>query len=204
MPEYFLYHIGACNPPTDAGRFPLSDRFLRHSPLMFVDYPGRESLRHIYGTLMVGTLKLVPPCKDMATNLANAMVQFWVESAKHFTTDMQPHYLYSPRELTRWKVAILEAIHGEGGDNLSPLEMTRLYLHEAGRIFIDRLVNLDERAWSNEQLDNIAREYLSAGDRELKRPIFFSKALFTITTFRLLMLIILKSFCVFFGLPQVF
>jgi dynein heavy chain 1 len=35
--------VGACNPPTDIGRSILSDRFLRHVPLLLVDYPGRES-----------------------------------------------------------------------------------------------------------------------------------------------------------------
>jgi dynein heavy chain 1 len=28
--------VGACNPPTDAGRVRLTPRFLRHTPLMFV------------------------------------------------------------------------------------------------------------------------------------------------------------------------
>ncbi|KAJ1671118.1 dynein heavy chain, partial [Spiromyces aspiralis] len=31
--------VGACNPPTDPGRVPLSHRFLRHAPLVMVDYP---------------------------------------------------------------------------------------------------------------------------------------------------------------------
>lgn len=38
-----MQFIGACNPPTDVGRSILSDRFLRHAPLILVDYPGRES-----------------------------------------------------------------------------------------------------------------------------------------------------------------
>ena len=40
-----IQFVGACNPPTDAGRHPLSARFLRHTPLIFVDFPGPESLR---------------------------------------------------------------------------------------------------------------------------------------------------------------
>ena len=96
----------------------------------------------------------------MAIPLANAMVQFWVESAKKFTTDMQPHYLYSPRELTRWKIAVQEAFAGHGGDTFTPTELTRLYIHEGLRIFCDRLVNLDEREWTNNAIDQIAREYL--------------------------------------------
>ena len=52
--------VGACNPPTDAGRVRLSPRFLRHTPLMFVDFPAIPSLRQIYGTFNRALLKLVP------------------------------------------------------------------------------------------------------------------------------------------------
>lgn len=40
-----IQFVGACNPPTDVGRKPLSPRFLRHTPLILVDFPGPESLR---------------------------------------------------------------------------------------------------------------------------------------------------------------
>jgi dynein heavy chain 1 len=40
--------VGACNPPADAGRVTLSPRFLRHAPLLLVDYPTEASLRQIY------------------------------------------------------------------------------------------------------------------------------------------------------------
>lgn len=36
-----IQFVGACNPPTDAGRVALSQRFLRHSPLLLVDFPER-------------------------------------------------------------------------------------------------------------------------------------------------------------------
>jgi dynein heavy chain 1 len=34
-----IQFVGACNPPTDAGRVELSSRFLRHVPLLLVDFP---------------------------------------------------------------------------------------------------------------------------------------------------------------------
>jgi len=64
------------------------------------------------------------------------MVEFYTESQKHFTSDNQPHYIYSPRELTRWKYAINEAI--ETIDTLE--DLVRLWAHEAMRLFQDRLV----------------------------------------------------------------
>ncbi|CAF4162552.1 unnamed protein product, partial [Adineta steineri] len=45
-----IQFVGACNPPTDPGRKPLIHRFLRHCPLVYVDYPGEISLKQIYGS----------------------------------------------------------------------------------------------------------------------------------------------------------
>ena len=36
--------VGACNPPTDPGRKPMTNRFLRHVPVIYVDYPGRYTI----------------------------------------------------------------------------------------------------------------------------------------------------------------
>merc|ERR550532_1598418 len=74
--------LGACNPPTDPGRHPMSDRFLRHVPVIWVDYPGPDSLKQIYGTFNRGMLKLQPQLsKDMADAMTNVMVGFWRENA---------------------------------------------------------------------------------------------------------------------------
>lgn len=55
---------------------------------------------------------------------------------ERFTQDTQPHYIYSPREMTRWVRGIFEA--------LRPLEslpvegLIRIWAHEALRLFQDR------------------------------------------------------------------
>ena len=55
--------VGACNPPTDPGRKPLAHRFLRHVPVIYVDYPGETSLKQIYGTFCrYDNAKNVPGC----------------------------------------------------------------------------------------------------------------------------------------------
>jgi dynein heavy chain 1, cytosolic len=75
-----IQFVGACNPPQDAGRHPLSDRFLRHAPLIFVDFPGPASLTQIYGTFNKGMLKRVPQLRQYADSLTKAMVEFYTES----------------------------------------------------------------------------------------------------------------------------
>lgn len=144
-----IQFVGACNPPTDPGRIPLTHRFLRHAPVLFVDFPSVESLHQIYGNVpsnrlfpkkndlwivfsfslshiknhfTIGTfnralLKMVPALSSYAQPLTAAMVEFYTESQKHFTPDMQSHYIYSPRELSRWVRALHEALQQWEGIN---------------------------------------------------------------------------------------
>ena len=131
-----IMFVGACNPPTDSGRQVMSDRFLRHAPLIFVDFPGPDSLKQIYGTFNRAMLKRVPALRSCADPLTEAMVDFYTQSQKHFTADMQAHYIYSPRELTRWKYAINEALE----PCEEPEDLVRLMVHEGLRLFEDRMV----------------------------------------------------------------
>jgi dynein heavy chain 1 len=88
-----IQFIGACNPPTDAGRVPLSPRFLRYCPLLFVDFPAVPSLKQIYGTFNRALLKLVPSLRAQAQPLTDAMIEVYTASQQKFTPDMQPQYV---------------------------------------------------------------------------------------------------------------
>lgn len=52
-----IQFVGACYPPTDAGRVEMSSRFLHHASLLFVDFPSRDSLTQIYQTFNGGMMK---------------------------------------------------------------------------------------------------------------------------------------------------
>lgn len=169
-----IQFVGACNPPTDIGRKPLNPRFLRHCPLILVDFPGFDSLKQIFGTFNKAMLKRSVTLRQQAEYLTNAMVEFYTESQKHFTADIQPHYIYSPRELTRWKFAINEAI-----DTIDTVDdLVRLWAHEALRLFEDRLVLDDEKQWCEKLIDEVAlRNFPGMKDTALERPILFSNYL---------------------------
>ena len=55
---------------------------------------------------------------------------------ENFTQDMQPHYIYSPREMTRWVRGIHEAL--KPLESLSVEGLVRIWAHEALRLFQDR------------------------------------------------------------------
>jgi len=89
------------------------------------------------------------------------MVEFYLMSQERFTVEMQPHYYYSPSEMMRWVRGICEAIRPL--DSLSIDDLVRLYAHEALRLFQDRLVNNDERKWTDENIDVTAMKHFING-----------------------------------------
>lgn len=169
-----IQFVGACNPPTDVGRTPLGARFLRHAPLIMVDYPGELSLQQIYGTFNDAVLKIISSLRGHAAALTKSMVQLYLESQARFTLKIQPHYIYSPRELTRWVRGVYEAIR--------PLEyltlegLIRIWAHEALRLFQDRLVTEEERKWTEEAIHRIAMQNFPGLDESvaLGGPLLYS------------------------------
>ncbi|KAH3668236.1 hypothetical protein OGAPHI_001990 [Ogataea philodendri] len=164
--------VGACNPPTDPGRNALSSRFLRHSSVIMVDYPGEHSLTQIYSTFNSALLKCVPDLRGYVQPLTNSMIQVYNSSRTHFTT--RAHYIYSPRELTRWVRGIYEAVRASSHLNLE--QLIRLWAHEALRLFLDRLVDQDEREWTVKLIESVASKNFPHLDLEttLKQPILYS------------------------------
>lgn len=148
-----IQFVGACNPSTDPGRSPLSDRFLRHVTLIMVDYPGEKSLEQIYGTVNAGLMKCAPDLRGFTSSLTNAMMSVYHANKNHFT-HLRSHYVYSPRELTRWSKGIYGPLKETEYRDLSKL--LRLWYHEGLRLFCDRLVEEDERLWSRQKFEEIA------------------------------------------------
>jgi dynein heavy chain 1 len=169
-----IQFVGACNPPTDAGRTPMALRFLRHAPLVMVDYPGELSLLQIYGTFNSAVLKIIPSLRGYSEALTKAMVQLYAESQKRFTAEIQPHYVYSPRELTRWVRGVYEAIRPL--ETLTVEGLVRIWAHEALRLFQDRLIAEDERQWTDECVHRVALEHFPTINEQqaLGGPILFS------------------------------
>lgn len=167
-----IQFAGACNPPTDAGRHPMSDRFLRCAPILFVDFPGSDSLKKIYGSF---NRAIFNSNKSIVEPLTNAMVEFYLASQKQFTVDMQPHYIYSPRELTRWKIAIHEALKSLEIQT-DTIQVCRLAFHEAQRIFEDRLVDPEHKEWTKKTLVETFIKYFPqlTKDEFLSTPILYT------------------------------
>ena len=174
--------VGACNPPTDPGRVPLSARFLRWAPVLLVDFPSPESLLTIYTTYCRAILAWNERLSgQVATRLAAAMVKMYRVSQAKFTPIQQPHYLYSPRELSRWSRALYEGIltwDDAAKRQLTVSQLVRLALHEGLRVFSDRLVSIEEQEWTDGTIDDCFREHFQEVDSHAyDRPLLFSTLL---------------------------
>ena len=146
-----IQFVGACNPPTDPGRVPLSNRFLRHAPVVLVDFPSEASLHQIYGTFVRALTRLLPgPLRAVAPRMTDAMIDWYVRAQKRFTPDIQDHYVFSPRELSRWVRSLHEAFREERNEEEMDLEeLVMLWAHEGLRLFSDRLAEESERLWTD-------------------------------------------------------
>lgn len=170
-----IQFVGACNPPEDAGRVEMSHRFLRHVPVLFVDFPAKDSLMQIYRTFNGGMMKLFPNLKGETDALTEAMVGFYLDNQARFKPEIQPQYFYSPRELSRWVRGIYEAtVNLDQG--LTREELVRIWAHEGLRLFADRLVEESDRQWCTDKIDDTARQWFAGVDYEtaLARPMFYS------------------------------
>jgi len=170
-----IQFIGACNPPEDAGRYHMSHRFMRHAPLLLVDFPSKVSLLQIYGTFCGGMMKLFPNLRGESEALTQAMVELYLEAQAKFTPEMQPQYFFSPRELSRWIRGIYEATVSLD-QGLTREELVRIWAHEATRLFCDRLVEEDEKKWCDDKIDEVAKKYFAGVNFEqaLARPMYYS------------------------------
>lgn len=169
-----IQFVGACNPPTDPGRVPLAHRFLANAPVLLVDFPAPQSLRQIYGTFCRGLVKMQPDVRGLAGPLTEAMVDLYLRNQEKFSPDQHPHYIYSPRELSRWMRALYEAMRPL--DSMNAEELVRLWAHEGLRLFNDRLVTQEEHDWCDAAINEVARAHFPSVDldKALQRPILFS------------------------------
>ncbi len=86
---------------------------------------------------------------------------------EHFTAEMQPHYIYSPREMTRWVKGVGSALNQL--EFCEPEMLVRIWAHEGLRLFSDRLVYDEERKWTSEHIDSVAEEHFGRVGIDVKR-----------------------------------
>ncbi|CCF59102.1 hypothetical protein KAFR_0G00690 [Kazachstania africana CBS 2517] len=135
--------VGACNPSTDLGRISLTNRFVRHTAVLYVDYPTLESLKYIYGAYFEAALCLLPQFKTLSKFFSEASVSLYVDCKESFKAASQIHYVFSPRDLTRLVRGFYA--HILDGSRQDLISLIKLWSYEIWRIFGDKLASQEER-----------------------------------------------------------
>ncbi|KAF4324411.1 hypothetical protein G195_002224 [Phytophthora kernoviae 00238/432] len=139
--------VASMNAATTVGRHPLSTRFTAIVKVAYVDYPSTEELAVVYSTFLEGifdsssTPNLPATWRDAGNRdrLAKSMVEVYDTVKTKFTVDDQRHYLFTPRDLTKWVFSLVRY-------DLEHEDVLDALAHEARRLFRDRLVDTEAKA----------------------------------------------------------
>uniref|UniRef100_A0A8B9NN00 Dynein axonemal heavy chain 17 n=1 Tax=Accipiter nisus TaxID=211598 RepID=A0A8B9NN00_9AVES len=133
----------ACMNPT-AGSFTIDSRLQRHFCVFAVSFPGQEALRAVYSTILAQHLDLqrmpLAVQKLQPQLVAAALALHQKVSSTFLPTAIKFHYLFNLRDLSN----IFQGLLFSTPECLkTPVDLVRLWLHEAERVYGDKLV--DER-----------------------------------------------------------
>uniref|UniRef100_A0A8D2PY76 Dynein axonemal heavy chain 12 n=1 Tax=Zosterops lateralis melanops TaxID=1220523 RepID=A0A8D2PY76_ZOSLA len=149
--------LAAMGPP-GGGRNPVTPRFLRHFNICTINSFSDETMIRIFSTVVTLYLRINEFPPDFST-IGNQIVTATLEvrAIKNLLpTPAKSHYTFNLRDFSR-------VINGCLLIKKSAVEnkhvMIRLFVHEVFRVFYDRLVEDDDRAWLFNLVKDIVKEH---------------------------------------------
>ncbi|XP_039715549.1 dynein axonemal heavy chain 17 isoform X1 [Pteropus medius] len=131
----------ACMNPT-SGSFTIDPRLQRHFCVFAVSFPGQEALTTIYSTILSQHLayRSAPMVVQKMSNqlVASALALHQKVTATFLPTAIKFHYIFNLRDLSN----IFQGLLFSTAEILrTPLDLVRLWLHEAERVYGDKMVD---------------------------------------------------------------
>jgi len=164
--------VGAMGPP-GGGRTFVTDRFLRHFSCVALTEADSGTLTHIFHTILDWHLeKLMFPqgVKDLGAGIVACTKHLYGKAVKSLLpTPAKSHYQFNLRDLAR----VIQGVMLLGPSSLPEDEgqgvrvYQRLFVHEALRVFCDRLVDDKDRQWLLDTLEEGLKEHLGTSMEEL-------------------------------------
>jgi dynein heavy chain 2 len=74
-----------------------------------------------------------------------------------FSQDAHSHYLFTPRDLTRWCLSLLRYDFSSIRNDATAENLLEIWTYEACRLFKDRLVGIDAQNKFDQLLDKILK-----------------------------------------------
>lgn len=95
-------------------------------------------------------------------SLAGSMIQVYDQVRQKFTVDDYSHYLFTPRDLTKWVLGFLRYDLTAGQDSNTSDHVLEVWAYEAHRLFRDRMVGQDNLNKFDNILMSVVRSEWSA------------------------------------------
>eukprot|EP00698_Gefionella_okellyi_P011840 TRINITY_DN3147_c1_g1_i1.p1 TRINITY_DN3147_c1_g1~~TRINITY_DN3147_c1_g1_i1.p1 ORF type:complete len:4456 (-),score=1211.74 TRINITY_DN3147_c1_g1_i1:43-11907(-) len=129
-----------------AGSFTINPRLLRHFAVLSVAFPKTDMLKSIYGPILMGHMtaqKFSSSISKVTESIINAALDFHNRIAATFVpTAVKFYYQFNLRELTNLFGGLLKA---RPQVIKSDIQMLKLFLHEAQRVYGDRISMGEDR-----------------------------------------------------------
>ena len=132
--------------PPGGGRSPLTPRFMRHFNVLSMPEASSETMKSIFGGILDGFLDIFPTeIRGMGNSAVNATIDVYENIREQMRpTPSRAHYMFNLRDVAKVIQGILQASPETVN---TPQTFVRLWIHEAMRVFHDRLVSSEDRLW---------------------------------------------------------
>ncbi|CAH8871669.1 unnamed protein product [Trichobilharzia szidati] len=159
----------ACGPP-GGGRNPVTARLIRHFSLFAIPPPSETSLKQIFSSIINGYFLEFPQgVRNNGDAVVNSAVEIYSRMAKELLpTPAKSHYVFNLRDLSKCIQGVLQ---GDLNIVRDKQTLSKLFYHEAQRVFHDRLINQEDKNFFNQILSDMASKYFG----ETIEPETFSK-----------------------------
>ncbi|KAF9414328.1 hypothetical protein HW555_007725, partial [Spodoptera exigua] len=165
----------ACMNPT-AGSFTIDPRLQRHFCTFAVSFPGIDACHHIYNSILSQHLrnpanKFLPSVSRYAQSIVGVALALHNKLSTTFLpTAIKFHYIFNLRDLSN----IFQGILFATGDAIKTTsELIRLWMHEATRVYSDKLVD----AVDNETFTKLMFEVIKKNCEDFDEKVLTEKPL---------------------------
>lgn len=167
----------SCMNPT-AGSFTIDARLQRHFCVFACSFPAQQALTHIYTSILsqhlANPLHKVPVVvQKLSDQIVEAALVLHQRLAQTFLpTAIKFHYVFNLRDLSN----IFQGILFASGDCLpNPMDLIRLWMHEATRVYGDKLVEKKDIDMYNRILTEIVKKGFEELDEGyvMEKPLLF-------------------------------
>jgi dynein heavy chain len=154
-----VQYVGAMNHP-GGGRNDVPPRLKRHFFLFNMTPPSKLSIDNIYGSMLRGRFEEAPELESQVGSITQATIDLWSRlKAKMLPTPSKFHYFFTLRDLSRIFQGVLFA-------PVSVLPSSQVLLalwkHECTRVFCDKLVSLEDKAWFKKCVISVMQQSFGA------------------------------------------